>query len=314
MSHDPFFRHKTLASITVEAALAVPVFLVSLVPFLYVIRMMLVQTIVEDAVTSCVQTLSCQSYVLSAMGILEEDEEDLSGLSEQEAAGWTELTAIQEENLSAFSPEMLEKVGEEAVTDLAGQFLLRAMLQKHLSEEDMGKWGVEGAWNGISLDGSRFFCSRDGHTCLIEAHVTIDWESPFSFWDPPDSTILRTGRAFTGVHSSVSPEEEEEEAARNETVYTIGAGTRYHKSSCYLIDKKTSSMSRGEALTSGFFPCGRCGGGTSETVYFSSGGETFHSRDCTYLFPNLHEMTLEEAVLSGYTPCALCYGSEGYFQ
>lgn len=302
-------------SITVEAAVAVPVFLVALLPFLYVIRMMLAQTILEDAVTQCLKNMGTEAYVLSAFGTFEDAGMSSQGLSEESEKGISELSAMQEEGLSAFSPSVLEQAGEEAAADLAGELLLKQSLQELLCEEDLEEWGIQNGWSGVSLLGSRFFYEEEGHSGLIKACVTISWQQPFSFWTVPDSFFERKARAFTGEKYSEAQqrEDEEENSGSGRTVYQMGQGTHYHTRTCYLIYKHISSLRVEQAHARGLLPCSRCGGGSSGTVYVTSGGLSYHSRSCPYLFPDLTSLTEEEALEKGLSPCGICMGEEGYF-
>ena len=51
-------------SILVEASLVVPIFFIALIPFLYLLRICLSQTVLERALDEALRSLAVESYVI----------------------------------------------------------------------------------------------------------------------------------------------------------------------------------------------------------------------------------------------------------
>ena len=305
-------------SILVEASLVVPIFFIALIPFLYLLRICLSQTVLERALDEALRSLAVESYV-----ILRDTEvsagETVSGDTET-IEGASELFSMREEMKDTAREGSNGESGddESLVMDLAGSLYLRQKVMDILSSRDLSAMGIEGGKAGISFLASRFFYSEGTHRHLLHAEMTVRWDSPFAFVDLGQSTFSRTTHAFSG--------EKEEGADGNEIsgkedgddtiVYRIGQGIHYHQADCFLIDKNIIRISVSEAELMGLLPCSRCRSDLAVTglVCMTSGGDHYHMSSCGYLFPDLRSMTLTEALEAGLSPCGLCYGSEGYFR
>lgn len=301
--------------------MVVPLFFVAMVPFLYLMRIVLACIVLESALQEGMSQIAVSSYLLQRVNVLPDQTED----SEEEytledlAGNAAELDSLTDAVTSAFDSSLVEQAGEEAAVDIGGIFCLQSMMESSVSEEELTHLGVEGGWQGISFLGSRFFYQEEAsgvsHGYLLRGEMTVTFDDPFAFWDIPKAHLVRVCHAFTGEKdAAASSAGEEESSGDQETVYKIGSnGTKYHQLGCYLIDKEIHSMDRQTAVSEGYERCSRCGGG-SGTVYVTSGGEKFHTKDCAYLYPDLTPMTKKEAQEAGLSPCGLCYGGEGYFR
>ena len=315
-------KKSAAGSMVVEASLVVPIFFLAIVPFLYLIRISLSQAVLERTLDEALRSFAVESYV-----VLREDDRpalDLTGdmdVAENIQPDVTEMIEIEDDirDAARTAGAGLEEEGQESLLmDLAGTLYLRQKVLEILSGRDLASMGIEGGEEGLSFLGSRFFYSESAHRHLLNAQMTVDWSSPFSFFDPGISTFSRTTHAFTGEtdkdsnSSGLSEKEEDDDTI----VYRIGQGSHYHQADCFLIDKDIITISVSEAKLMGLSPCKRCRSDLAVTglVLMTSGGEKYHLSSCGYLYPDLQEMTLEEAVKAGLSPCGICFGSEGYFQ
>jgi len=296
----------------VEAAIVIPVLVIVLVPFLYLLRIVLVQSMLEADLQNILTKAATESYVLERAGIKPaEDVPEASGIEQaEEKAG--ELAGLTQSWQCLFEGMDTEELAEQTVMDLAGQWYLYGELSRCWSDEVLSAWGVEDGWGGISLAQSRFFYAEDGRGGLIEGVLDIAWSFPGGFVKP-ETRITRVVHAFMGEKDGATAAAGSGKAETEEIVYRIGEGTHYHQLSCFLIDKDIEVLTREQAQARGLEACPLCGGG-GETVYVTEGGEKYHTHTCSILFPNLIPLSRVEAEAAGLTPCGLCYGSEEYFK
>lgn len=270
---------KSKGSFSVEAAIMMPAFFLACMPFLLLLRMMIVQISLEDAMQSSLRQMALEGYLLEKTEVLPQ-EESLAG-------------------------------------NVSHQLMLKGLMQAHLPQMDLTKWGVEGGWEGVSLWESRFFFEEGDHTALLLGAAEITYHNPFSFFSLPKGHIRSLGRCFLGRDSSSSGGEESGSEEEETLVYLIGAGTHFHQYSCYLIQKQVQHMALESARLSGYSPCSYCIQGSLSSggqVYLTPGGEHYHRAGCYYLFPNLSQILKEEALAMGYIPCGICYGEQVYFK
>lgn len=319
-------KRSLAGSVTVEAAIVVPVMVMVVIPFLLLMRMLIFSALFEDDVQDTLQEMAVISYVLQGNGEKEEtgdskDKEkrrerakeaaflDVSGTADKEEA-YDDLMRQMDGFL--FEGEMGEAM-DGIVLDAIGLLYMQASLREKWSSEELEAWGVKGGWSGISFLNSAFLYSDDSRGKLIRAELTISWSSLAGLYTPQDGTISKVTRAFFGASDSASSSSKGNSEEAEDRVYQIGNGMHYHVMSCFLIDKQKTSLTQSEAQGKGLLPCSLCGGG-SGTVYATSGGDRYHTSSCSVLFPNLKGMTKGEAMAQGLTPCGLCYGNNEYFK
>ncbi len=298
-------------ALTVEAALILPIVIFMLLPFLYLFRMQIAEQMLEETLDTALREIAEQSYVLERISVLPEGTDEEA--NEPPAEGLVDqLTEIIDQYSQWFDEETWQQAAEETAVNMAGRLFLKQRMQKLLLQEDLESWGIAGGWQGISMQNSRFFFTKDGHHDLIQGCLTFSWDVPFSFWKPEASTVKRVYHCFTGegVGSETGSEENE---GTGQTVYRIGQGHRYHRLSCYLIRKNAYVVSQEAAIASGLEACSRCHPEKAAQVYRTAAGEHYHSAFCSYLYPDLSAMTLEEAKAQGYTACGLCFSDQEYF-
>lgn len=302
-------------SVTVEAAIIVPVMILVLIPFLYLMKLVLAQSILEDTMQSAVSEVCSESYILKKVDELKAARQkeklemgEIEDADEKEAE-FDKLKKMWEEIFVA--PE--EEGGEDLIVTLAGQIYLKNKLMERLSDEDLIALGVSGGWAGVSFLNSRFFYREEGFGALILGEMNFSWNIPGILGDLAKGCVRREAAAFWGAKTIYDNEDEKEDKDDEEKVYRIGSGSKYHKLNCYLIDKKVISMPYQEAVGRGLTPCSICGG-TGQIVYATEAGEKYHTHTCSVLFPDVNALPIETALAMGLTPCGICYGSEGYFR
>lgn len=302
---------KKQGSISVEACLVVPVVLIVILPFVFLLRILVLQGILETSLQQIAQEVATTSYLVKGIGVVPKDVEEpypypINGKEEKQE----ELAGLGAK-IQAFLGEADDSLLAEAVVDLAGAVLVKQMLMERIPEKDLKDLGVVEGWDSVSTEDTRIFYGQEGHGYLLRLSLSIDIKPLFSFWKIGELTISRTVRGFLGESEESAKHNPKEDLDSEELVYRIGTGIHYHQLSCYLIHKTVQTLSMEEAKQKGLSPCSRCGGGTTGTVYVSEGGGKYHAYGCEYLFPNLTELSKDEAIGLGLTSCGLCFGGKG---
>jgi hypothetical protein len=313
------------ASMTVEAALVFPLFILIWIPFLYCLKYEILYENLKQNVFNTAQILSSAGYLMEQTGLRDvqngvyqmENEAEPSEMTSA-ASDWLE----QAGEAGSYTADLLRyclKILEAPGT--TGQVIGREAWKGAVDEAwklaasaVSGKMQPESFWIDLGAESSprfaysRFFYSKSGITDLISviAYVPVRWPDPFGFFRDQRVYASVQTRAFVGnAWSSVSNTDNTADDEKKPTYYRIENGTHYHSLDCFLIEKDVVNMSREEALAEGYKPCKACGGG-SGIVYITKGGIRYHMKGCRYLFPDLTELTEEEIESGRYKPCGFC--------
>ncbi|MBQ7065015.1 MAG: hypothetical protein IJM90_09020 [Firmicutes bacterium] len=321
-------------SFTVEAALVFPLFIVIWIPFLYLVKYVVLYENLKENVHQTAYIMSVSGYAF-----------ERAGLRDVQNASWGEKQIVDlDEATGGLSEKWLESFGENADV-LAGalQYCERILDRGIGADKVLGRelWklavdetgvlaagAISGAltdkqiWRTFGAEGpprfsySEFFYRQGDVSDWISlvAYLPIRWPDPFGFFSEQNIVVSEQTRAFVGL-SSRRTEIEKEETAEEEsaTYYRIGGGIHYHVLSCYLIAKDTVMLTREEAMSRKYRKCDQCHSGKSEIVYVTPRGECYHRANCPCLFPDVHELSEEELASGKYTPCALCLSDGGWF-
>lgn len=301
-------------SLTVEASLVMPIVIILILPFLFLLRMLFVQEIVEEALQNSLQKIATESYLLDRIGLIPEGALEETADVAVEQSMVDEMKEILNKFEKIFDADTWQDLIEDTMVQLAGQWLLKEELRRHLAEVDLEKLGIQDGFNGLAVGGSRFFYTEDGHHNLLQGVVYFRWTTSFEFWNMDTGELRLTLHSFTGEKSMKADDLTGEETVGDITVYSIGNGQRYHSLDCYLIQKDASAKTATQAEAVGQEPCTRCNPQGESVVYSTRGGEHYHRKTCTYLYPQLNALSLQEAVERGYTACELCQSGESYFK
>lgn len=318
---------KRNASLTVEAAVLMPLIVFVLIVFLGLIKFLIGYQVLSSTIYDCADCMADFGDIYEVLGLGKIHRAVLSEAIEEEEPVSDLLTGglkIPEEEVQALEPifgmimdvlkpaEIKQAIKQKVyfyLIDRAGQQLTRGLIKSRLGSIDLEAMGIKDGVEGLSLEGSRFLYQEAGHGALIQLRISYQPEIfPGSSWLIPDpAEISVTVHAFLGKNPF------EAKLRTEELYYQIGMGEKYHRLDCYLIDKDVSCITLQEAQRRGYQSCRRCRSWEEGTVWITSGGERYHRADCSYLYPNLQSMTKKEAEEKGLTPCELCQGSGGGF-
>ena len=320
----------TRASLTVEAAVVVPMMILLMLPFLYFLKTTLVYETVRFALAETADVISQMAYLYDRLGL-----NDIHRLYNQEQAEQKQelgeaATMVEEEWLEAVRDRMqdimdiiakaeeiitrgpMSAEGYTAIINMLGREWAANRMKEALSHVNLEALGVKDGIQGLGFSASEFFYQDGVYQDLIALVVTYEWNIPqiLGFQFPAVSIQIQT-RAFTGQPTIGS-----EDSGQDKTsyYYRIGEGNHYHSLSCYLIKNSLVAMNEEEAQQAGFSPCLRCRPEQIQAfVYVTSGGEHYHKQGCSYIQPDLKAVTEEEIQTLGLQPCELCQGGGGGF-
>ncbi|MBR3405166.1 MAG: hypothetical protein IKG91_07735, partial [Firmicutes bacterium] len=132
---------KLQASVTVEAAIVIPVLVLVLVPFLYLLRIVLAGAMLEADLQNILTKAATESYVLEKAGIEPSDDvsEGSGGAEDVEIEGGAdkaaELEGLGASWTSLFTGLDTDAMLEQTVMDLAGQWYLYLELGQIWTDE-----------------------------------------------------------------------------------------------------------------------------------------------------------------------------------
>lgn len=279
---------KTKASITVEAALAFPVFFFACMAMCYLFIFIKTQYIVEREMYTVVRELSAYGTLIEPVAelrnsVLKEAEDTLYGKDSAKA-----LAAHAVEAVSALLPETNGFSIKNFVTATADSILLESILGSYFPEE-VFKY-IDGGSSGLNCDGSILF---DRDKCLV-MKCSYSFKVPLALF--PDISIpvqhsIRyryfTGTKVESLLEEVKPDEEvnEEKKEEEEKVLITDTGYCYHYiHACPALNvrPKKVAFSNVTALRNDggakYYPCEFCVKNKPEQdeCYITPDGDRYH--------------------------------------
>lgn len=280
---------KRRASLTVEASLVFPIFILVILGFLYFMQLFILQERIQSSITEVSKFASRYAYLYER--VLQPEGEEKN----QEEAD-NELRKIMNGLISG--------------TIYRGKFL------EYLGEDKPNDFCVEGGLNAVSFIQSSFMKEDE----KIEIVATYDVRIPMLFFSTSPFHVVQKvkTRAFVGYSCLEGAGYQSKETdTSNPYVYITKTGVVYHKDSeCTYIKYKIQSVSM-ESMeqlrnTSGgiYYPCESCVEGkniTLQSCYITSYGDRYHSEaSCNKLKRTIIKVRLSQ--VAGRKPCSKCGG------
>ena len=291
------------ASLTLEAALVLPLFLFAMYLLILPMRIMdtsrAMQEICENA---CMD--AAEGFYLKELALRRASEED-SGTEK-----------IPGEELPTVSPAAAG-LEEESRSDS----LRRAeSIQSSLSGNALGALAAEAVRAGIhdsnveDLESWRSSCAADGE--IITLILDYRYRLPFSVFglESIPLSVTASRRAWIGARTEAGEDFPQQRAADSEMVYVGRDSTRYHSSpTCHYLSNHLSSVpfdSIGAMRNSGgkkYHACPVCArNASSGTVYVMKSGTAYHTDpDCSAIRAYTHAVPKSEVESLG--PCSYCW-------
>lgn len=300
------------ASITIEAALVLPIFIYAMICFLYFFQMMQFYGRIQYALSEMGREASKFAYIYEEVFLDKENKDE-------KEEGEKEYNEEQGESYNS-STNANDGSGNETrdfniIHELIEGSYFKRKLHDYLKEEELDKSCIKGGMNGIYTYLSDFM--KDGKTIDIIAEYKI--KIPVLFFDIGEMNVIQRVhvRGFTGWKEDGDTDDGKEND-NEELVYVTKFGTVYHKNltcthlkfSISLVPYEQVAYERNEAGGK-YNRCHTCVKGDSEVegreVYIAKTGDRYHlTLNCSGLKRLVSQIPISE--VEGRTPCKRCYG------
>lgn len=307
------------ASLTVEAALTLPLFLLLCSFFFTFFSGQLWQLRLGKALDEVCEDVAVWSYLIdfaddyTGMDLLTlADGGLISGVLEKDGESLAKLLRGEADVIGEIKTFLLEKGSA-----LLWQELLVQWIKAKVGNESLRASPLVRGEEGLSLSGSTLH-GRD-----LDLILSYEIESPLRFPFRLKIPVVQRSCRRLWIGTKVekpADETEEEEEEQEEICYVTAWGSVYHTvKNCRVLELKilTVEMAVLPSLrnTSGgkYYPCDRCAKNQSPPgteVIITQPGTRYHFRtDCPSLKRTIREISLSEAK-EKYRPCHYCGGEE----
>lgn len=283
------------ASLTVEATFIMPIFIMAVLVFLYLLQLVTVHEQIQGAISEVAAEAAQYAYLYEEV-VLNKDQEKDSGKKTEE----------QKKNKTS---DLISSM----VNGLASGYMLDKLFQDALSKYDMYDTCIVNGREGISLNGSSFM--GDKEHVYVEASYQVEF--PVLFFSIPIYSVVQsaTERGFIGLSCNENNLHKENDNNDDEIVYITKNGTVYHENSnCTYLKVKTTRISIVELESkrndSGaiYYPCEECLDGNpmhQGFCYIAEYGDRYHSNiNCKKIYRNI--ITIPKSKVGNRKPCSKC--------
>lgn len=281
------------ASLTVEAALVMPLFLFAMLSLLYFIQIFTVQEFIQAAITRMGLNMAKTAYVY----------EDFAGMEDALAFDGTIFGEKIEIELGDFAKSIMD------------QTVLKQYGRNYLDVDRINRSCIREGFDGISFLGSGILQQEDMIDIVVRYRIGI----PVKLFTIGDMEMIQRVRvrAWTGYQVAPAYGQEKEGDAPEEMVYITETGSVYHtNAACTHIRLSVSSVAgipAAQRNNSGgkYYPCEKCCDGKHSpygTYYITSEGTRYHTkRDCSKIKRNVKAIPRTE--VGDRSACKRCGNS-----
>lgn len=268
------------ASLTVEAAFILPLFLFAFLALLYFIQIFTLQELIQAGITKMGLAAAKTAYLY----------EDFAGIEDS-----------LNFDATIFGNEIEIKLGDFAKS-LTDQTILKVYAQRYLDVDRINHSCVRDGFDGISYYSSSILEEEDIIDIVVRYQVALPIRL-FAFEDMHMMQRVRV-RAWTGRELAPTYSTQEEEESKERMVYITETGRVYHLSaSCSHIDLSVTAV-QGIPTTqrneSGgkYYPCEQCCKGQQDPYdifYITEDGTRYHSlRKCSKIKRNVKVVPISQ--------------------
>lgn len=288
-------KSKARASLTVEAALVLPLFIYFFIALIYFIQIFTLQEHIQEAITKTGLSMAKTAYVYADF------------IDAEEARGCDD---------SSWEGVLDTGIGELALTALDGT-AIKWLLTDELDTDLINCSCIQEGFLGISFYYSDILDESDNIDIIARYRIRL----PVYFFGLCDMRMLQrvklrgwTGITLTPRYTTVEDQDETGE----QRVYITENGSVYHHSgSCSHIElsvREVYGKPTGYRNASGgkYYPCESCcpdNSPESAVYYITDYGTRFHiNRSCGKIKRSVKQVPLSEA--AGRRPCKRCSGNQ----
>ncbi|NLO08753.1 MAG: pilus assembly protein [Clostridiales bacterium] len=278
------------ASLTVEASMVLPLFLFFFICILYLIQIITLQEVLQEAITETGLSMAKATYFYS-------DFQDATDAKSSDAS-------MLEEGI---------EMGLEELTDaIINNLVLKYTVASRLNIDISNNLLLVGGYDGIRFEGSKVLEGNDDIDIIIRYRIRI----PIRILGLREMDMIQRVRVRGWKGHQLSPlytivEEDDKE---ERIVYITESGTVYHlKSTCShinisietIIGKPTWQRNRNGGI---YYPCEACFRGNEPehgTYYITPYGDRYHRlKDCSKIKRTVKEVPLSQ--VNDRAPCKRC--------
>jgi hypothetical protein len=291
-------KRKAGASLTVEAALVLPIFIYAIAAFIYLIQIFFLQEYLQKGITET--GYYCTKYAYVYNYLLNYDESQ----NKEEEEGSSDIEA----GIDTVIAHSIDSV------------FYKIKLQDYVNVDKVNQFCIKNGYFGINTILSSYMEEDE----VVDIVLSYDIKLPLLFIKLDNMQMIQRVRmrGWSGhkVPPKITPGEESEDKDGDEkdgqTVYITENGTVYHltKECSHLklsIQKVAFSMIDSLRNESGgkYKKCAVCGGNqkpsNQDSVYITDEGDCYHkSLDCSGLKRTIIEVLLSE--VGSRRPCQRC--------
>lgn len=283
-------NHRKLeGSLTVEAALVLPIFIYFMIAFIYILQILSIHEHIQNAITEIGYETTRYAYVYHRIEEYQGDEE-------------------RDGDLDEVSEDSFFQNIDIIFTRGIGSTYYKMQLNKYLDEEFINNSCVKDGMSGITTYLSSFMEYEDTIDIIVQYKIKI----PFVYLNEiPMMQRIRL-KGWNGWQVYIKSDEDENE----EEVYVAHSGTVYHKSkNCTYINIKVEEIpfmsipittnKSGETYSE----CNICIKGqivNTANVYITSTGNKYHILlKCSSLKRTIRVISIHD--VGSLRPCSRCY-------
>ena len=278
------------ASLTIEAAFVMPIFLFAILSLLYFIQIFTLQEFIQATITKMGLGLAKTAYVY----------EDFSG--KEDALNFDE---------SILGTEITIGLGDFAKT-IVDQTIIKQYARQFLDTDRMNASCIRDGFEGMSFFDSQIFSEEK----MIDFVVSYDVVLPIRIFSLSAMKMLQRVRVRAWTGYEVEACYSMEEGGQEDIVYVTDTGNVYHlNATCSHIHLSITSIQGLPTIQRNenggkYYPCEKCCQGEQDpngTFYITSDGTRYHSaRSCSKIKRNVKEILKSEV---GTRPlCKRCGG------
>lgn len=287
---------KTRASLTLEAAIAIPLFLFFLLAVMSFLMMLHIQMQVQSSMEEAVRKMGKSAY------LIEQADHVLSGTGSRNGTAGDKASQLDSGTIT------LVQAGINSAT------MQLTLLSDSTLRKTMDGSRVAGGVSGLHTYAS----SYNPETGILDMVVCYDYRVPYLPGFLGNLRIVQRARCHAWVGDSLK-EDGEAHGDSSHTVFVTPTGTVYHTSpDCHYLDLSIHSVPgtavSGMRNASGarYYPCEECARGAAfDTVYITDYGTSYHSSlGCSGLKRTVQEKDIEE--VEGMRMCTKCSQNGGH--
>ncbi|BCN32932.1 TadE/TadG family type IV pilus assembly protein [Anaeromicropila herbilytica] len=307
-----FYQKEKKASLTVEAALVLPVFLFMILTFLYFIQIFITYERVQSGITEVAKEASKYAYIYENM--VEETKQNTESTNNTESTKNRSTNDNKIEDNNTKDKENTENDTKKDNITFIDNIYYKQRLKSYLDKRKCNFSTIENGMNGISFWYSSFLSEEE------EVDVVAKYKVKFPVLIFRIKGFQMVQRVRVHAWTGYLREEDlngSKEDGKEETVFITETGTVYHSSkNCThlkLSIRRANYVELENLRNRGggkYKECERCGVKGKESldtvVYITDTGDRYHLDPvCSGLKRTILEIPLSE--VGTRTPCRRCY-------